>query len=246
MSRLRQLSQQLVPRRNFPDPHRQDLEDVVAMGDVLNSKILLESYSYGIFPWPHEGLPMLWCCPVQRGILNFCDLNIPKSFHKFLKKTAWQIRFNSDFAQVISECAKAKRPGQSGTWIHGALENAFTQFHKDGYAHSIEVWEGENMVGGLYGVFVAGAFSGESMFYKKTNASKLALYATIRHLQEVGLQWMDIQMLTPITEQFGGRYISKSQFLQKLELAQKAYFESRASGSANQTLFPQGAPFSAV
>lgn len=228
MPGLRQLPGKLVPRRHFPNPRSRDLDDVVAMGDALSTDILIESYSYGIFPWPHEGLPMLWCCPRERGIIDFSDLNLPRSFQKFLKKTQWQVRFNTAFEKVISECAKAKRPGQSGTWIHEAMQKAYLQFHKDGHAHSIEIFEDETLVGGLYGVFVAGAFAGESMFYLKANASKLALYATVQHLHAIGFEWMDIQMLTPVTEQFGGKYLSKIDFLDLLQSSQAKYLKLAA------------------
>jgi leucyl/phenylalanyl-tRNA---protein transferase len=208
-------------RRIFPDPQEASIDGIVAMGDALNVNTLLEAYSFGIFPWPHPELPILWYSPDPRGVLDFKDLYINRSFRKFLSKCSWQVSFNKNFSEVMRACSVVPRPGQSGTWITQPMLKAYEEFHQAGYAHSIEVWEEEDLVGGLYGVYVAGVFSGESMFFRRSNASKVALYAMIQELRRQGLEWMDIQMLTPVTESMGGNYISRDQYYARLEAAKR-------------------------
>src|SRR5690606_2630110 len=117
------------------------------------------------------------------------------------KKGTYQITFNRAFREVIEACALQPRPGQEGTWIIPSLIPAYIRFHEAGYAHSVEIWKGEELVGGLYGVYIKGIFCGESMFHNEPNCSKLALVETVLALKARGLQWIDIQMLTPVTEQ---------------------------------------------
>jgi leucyl/phenylalanyl-tRNA---protein transferase len=209
-------------RRRFPDPATNSIDGIVAMGDSLNHATLFEAYSFGIFPWPHEELPLLWYSPDPRGVLFFEKLHQPKSLRKFLKKMPWKVTFNKAFSEVMKKCGEVPRPGQAGTWIDSQMLNAYADFHKAGYAHSVEVWNGDKLVGGLYGVYVGGVFSGESMFYTESNASKVALIFLIERLKKFGLTWMDTQMLTPVTEQLGAEYISRDEFLQMLEAAKKA------------------------
>ncbi len=210
-------------RKFFPDPVRGTLDGIVAMGDELNVQTLIEAYSFGIFPWPHPDLPCLWFCPDQRGVLDFKNLHISRSLQKFLRNTTLKVTFNKAFDQVMTGCAETARPGQSSTWITSPLLKAYGEFHKMGYAHSVEVWNAsEELVGGVYGVYVAGSFSGESMFFRESNASKLALVRLIEVLKASGIEWLDIQMITPLTEKLGGVYISKAEFLKRLEIAQKA------------------------
>lgn len=206
-------------RRTFPDPNLALSEGIVDMSDDLRVERLLEAYSFGIFPWPHEELPTLWYSPEERGVLDFADLHIPRSLEKFCARTTWKMTFNQAFEDVIAACALSPRPGQSGTWITSKLARAYVEFHKAGYAHSVEVWSGRDLVGGLYGVYAAGVFCGESMFYRRPNASKFALVRLIEFLRAQGLQWMDIQMVTPLLEQMGGKYIPRGDYLQRLELA---------------------------
>ena len=201
----------------FPDPEAFSLDGIVAMGDEISTDILLEAYSFGIFPWPHPELPCLWYSPEKRGVLEFEDFHISKSMRKHLAKRVHGVTFNQSFSEVIRKCAEVPRPDQDGTWITSPLLKAYEKFHEDGYAHSVEVWnQKQELVGGLYGVYVAGVFAGESMFFSETNASKVALIKLIEKLQENGLKWMDIQMLTPVTEAMGGVYVSKNQYFQML------------------------------
>lgn len=202
---------------DFPDPEFADDDGLLAVGGVPDVATLVTAYYHGIFPWPQEGLPMLWFSPGERGILEFKELHIAKSLQKEMRKKKYSYTVDKAFEQVIEECAKQKRPGQAGTWILPSIKKHYKEFHKAGFAHSFEVWEDELLVGGLYGVQVAGVFSGESMFFKKDNASKLAFIHTVQTLTEKGIEWIDIQMVTPVLESLGGKYIHRTEYLQKLE-----------------------------
>lgn len=211
----------LKKKIEFPDPKFATEDGIVAVGGKMSIDNLVEAYSQGIFPWPQKGYPLLWFCPHERGIINFEKFHVSKSLKKVVKKNKWIVTWDKAFLGVIQNCADSLRPGQPGTWITEELIRAYLAFHKAGYAHSLEVWEDEDLVGGIYGVFVKNIFSAESMFYKKTNASKFALCKLVEKLKLAGLTWMDIQMLTSITEMFGGEYISQNDFLCKLKKEQE-------------------------
>ena len=212
-----------VERVFFPDPRVALRDGLVLVSDELSVSTLLEAYSFGIFPWPQEDLPVLWFSPDPRGILDFKDFHCSRSFKKFLKKTQLQITFDVAFEQVVQECSQVPRPNQSGTWITSEILKTYGEFHRAGYAHSVECWDGDLLVGGLYGVLVGGVFAGESMFYKSDGASKFCFYSLVEKLKSMGMEWMDLQMITPVTEQFGGRYISRSEFLNRLEVSKKNF-----------------------
>lgn len=204
---------------NFPDPWilPDDSDGLIYIGGNLSVETLAKAYTLGIFPWPlEEHYPLFWFCPQPRGILEFESLHIPHSLEKLRKKGIYRFSFNKAFSRVMEECARQKRPGQEGTWIIPEMFPAYRKFHEEGFAHSIECWRGEELVGGLYGVYVNGVFSGESMFHREPNTSKLCLVEMALKLKSLGLRWMDIQMLTPVTEHLGGRYISRKEFLARL------------------------------
>jgi leucyl/phenylalanyl-tRNA--protein transferase len=205
----------------FPDPKLASDEGIIAIGGKMTVENLLAAYSKGIFPWPHKGYPLLWFCPHQRGVFKFEKFHTSHSLKKFIKKSQWKTTWNKDFISVIQSCAATPRAGQPGTWISDELIHCYYAFHKAGFAHSVEVWDGEELVGGIYGVFVKNVFSAESMFYKKTNASKFALLNLVEKLKLSGLKWMDVQMLTSISESFGGEYISQKDFLTEIKKAQE-------------------------
>ncbi len=224
MTRTKDYSQDSKDAVAFPNPrHFPGIDGIVYVGGNLAVPTLLQAYSTGIFPWPVEGYPLLWHCPDARGILEFKDLHIPKSLARARRNLEHTVTFNTSFAKVIEACAKQKRAGQDGTWILPNFLPAYEKFHKAGYAHSIEIWntKGE-LIGGLYGVYINGVFSGESMFHSEANASKIALISLIEKLEEKGLQWMDIQMVTPLLEHLGGRYVSRIDFLDRLEAEKKS------------------------
>lgn len=206
----------------FPHPEEANEDGILAMGGDLSVEMLCAAYSQGVFPWPHEGYPLLWFCPWERGILEFKDLHIARSLKKYAQKQKqWRFTINQNFSTVIQECAKVPRPGQDGTWINEEMILSYEKFHQAGFAHSLEVWEDNAIVGGVYGVLVQNVFSAESMFFKKTNASKWALWQLINYLQNLGLTWIDVQMLTPISKSFGAKLISQKEFLIKLHESQK-------------------------
>lgn len=211
----------------FPNPRHSTPEGLVAVGGSLTVSALKEAYSKGIFPWPQEGLPMLWFSPDPRGVLDFSELHIPKSLKKFAKKNShWKFTFNRAFTLVIQSCSQQSRRGpngelQNGTWIIPEVQTAYRQMFEQGHILSCECWEGENLIGGIYGMLTLLKngqllFSGESMFYKKSNASKMAFWHLIQHLQAQGHRWIDIQMVTEVTQMFGGKYIPREEFLQRI------------------------------
>lgn len=204
---------------DFPDPRTTEiLEDVIAVGGILDAPNLKLSYSMGIFPWPHEGYPMLWFCPEERGILEFHELYINRSLDKWIRKNEPNITvtINKDFSQVMRECQAQVRQGQKGTWITPEIIEAYTQLHKNGNAISVECWEDGEMISGIYGVKSENYFSCESMFFKKSNASKYAFIKLVDHLETLGLDWMDLQMVTDVCESLGGKYISREEFLERI------------------------------
>jgi len=189
---------------------------IVALGGDLHVESLLLAYRSGIFPWPMEGLPLTWVCPPMRAILDFSELHIPRSLARERARTSLTFTIDRDFPTVIAACASVYRPDQPGTWITHGMLHAYRRFHEHGYAHSVEVWDGDELVGGLYGVAVDGAYAGESMFHRRPNASKLALLFLIDHLRSQGLDWIDIQVMTPHMEVLGAREIPRNQFLARL------------------------------
>jgi len=205
---------------SFPDPRwAETVDGIIAFGGELTAENLKAAYRLGIFPWPHEGYPLLWFCPEQRGVIDFKDLHEPESFKKWRRKNSHlQVTWDQAFDQVIRECQKQKRKNQNGTWITSEIVQAYTDLHHQGEAHSLEVWENESLVGGIYGVQVNGYFSGESMFHKKTNTSKFALWSLIQRLRAEKFEWLDIQMVTSVSAQFGGKLIAKKEFLKRLTI----------------------------
>lgn len=220
---------------NFPNPRTHEFSewvlfgeyyynarDIIGFGGDLTIENLRLAYRQGIFPWHIDGLPLPWFCPEFRAILEFKDLRIPKSLLKIWNKTNWTFSIDKDFASVIENCAAMKRSHEAGTWITPEFIASYIALHHTGDAHSVEVWdETGELVGGLYGVDAGGVFCGESMFYKKSNASKLALLFLIEHLKTRGGTWLDTQVMTPHFESFGAKEIYREDFLDKLEETQK-------------------------
>lgn len=205
----------------FPDPRRSTPAGIVLIGGDLRPQTLLAAYRRGIFPWPIEGYPLTWFCPPQRAILEFNRLHIPRSLAKFRRNCPWHFSIDERFDAVIERCAKVKRRGEAGTWITPQMIRAYIRLHKLGFAHSVEVWDGAQLVGGLYGVETDGAFGGESMFHLEPNASKLALLHLVEYLQARGAAWIDIQTLTPHLQALGAREITRDDFLTLLSTTRR-------------------------
>lgn len=206
-----------MPVVSFPDPSTASPEGIVAIGGDLHPDTLMMAYRKGIFPWPVDGLPLLWFSPPQRGVLIFDELHLARSLRRAQRHATLQFSLDRAFAQVIRACADKPRPGQDGTWITSGIVAAYSRLHRLGVAHSAEAWDGNRLVAGLYGVEVDGAFAAESMFYLEPNTSKLTLLFFIDHLRSRGLDWLDIQVLTPHMERLGARTMPRDAFLTRLQ-----------------------------
>lgn len=219
----------------FPDPQNYNFpewaaygdyyfyaRDVVVFGAPLTVENLEEAYKKGIFPWYMEGIPLPWYCPEHRAILEFAELHIPRSLEKARKRKEFTFTIDKDFKTVISKCSAMRRPDQEGTWITAEFIDIYTELHNRGMAHSVEAWDrnGE-LAGGLYGVDAGGVFCGESMFFDRPNASKLALLFLIDHLRSRGSTWMDIQVMTPHMQALGAKEIRRRNFIANLREQQQ-------------------------
>lgn len=199
---------------DFPDPESADEDGLVGVGGSLHVENLIKAYSMGIYPWTAD--PVSWWSPDPRAIIEVGQLHVGRSLRRFIKRHIFEISFNRDFDSVIRQCS-IDRPG--GTWIEPSIRDAYIELHREGVAHSVEIWDKGELVGGLYGVAINGLFAGESMFSRKSNASKLALFALMDKLVQSGFKLFDIQMLTPVTEAMGGVEISRTEYLSRLRSA---------------------------
>lgn len=204
----------------FPDP-RNARGDIVAIGEDLSADTLRDAYRHGIFPWPHDELPLPWFSPRRRALLFFDELHVGRSLRRSAARSGFRFTIDEGFDRVIDACASVERDDQ-GTWIGPDIIRAYTRLHREGDAHSVEVWDGEELVGGLYGVDAGGAFTGESMFHLRSNASKLALLHLIEHLRARGSGWLDCQIITPHMRALGAREVPRARFLDLLEEAQRS------------------------
>jgi leucyl/phenylalanyl-tRNA--protein transferase len=197
--------------------------DIVSFGVPLTRSSVRSAYMQGIFPWYIDGTPLPWYCPERRAVLEFADLKIPRSLAKESRRNEFTFTIDNDFRGVIENCSKVPRPMQGGsTWITADFIRVYCEVHRTGMAHSVEAWDSNgDLAGGLYGVDAGGVFCGESMFYKRPNASKLALLFLIDHLRERGATWLDVQVMTPHMEALGAKEIARADFLAKLEATQR-------------------------
>ena len=208
----------------WPRPDPKDAYGIVALDFDLTPERVISAYRHGIFPWPdgHSLHPIPWVCPPRRAILEFAALHLPRSLRKSQRKLAG-LRFTFDhaFPAVIGACAAARRPGQRGTWITPPMIATYIGVHRRGHAHSVEAWDGETLVAGMYGITSGGVFAGESMFHRIDDGSKLCLLHLVAHLATRGSAWLDIQQLTPHLAALGAREISRADFLSRLAAAQR-------------------------
>lgn len=205
----------------FPDP-RYVRGDVVAFSDDLGIETLRDAYRHGIFPWPHEDLRMPWFSPRRRTILVFDELHVGRTLRRAARQSTLVFTVDQAFEEVIQACSEVPRPEQDGTWIEPEIITAYTALHKAGDAHSVEAWDAGVLVGGIYGVDSGGVFTGESMFHRRPNASKLALMFLVDHLRARGASWLDCQVMTPHMAALGARQIPRNRFLDMLAAAQTA------------------------
>lgn len=211
----------LPPSRFFPPPELADEDGIVAIGGTLHPELLLDAYSHGIFPWPvDEDTPIIWASPAKRAIFEWDKVHIPRRLKPVIRREQFRVTINCNFRPVITGCAMA--PGRRGqTWLTPAMIEAYTRFHELGFAHSVEVWQNDTLVGGVYGVAISGLFAAESMFYQISNASKVGLLYLLAHLRQRGYALVDIQMLTPVTQSLGAQEISRREYLRRLASALK-------------------------
>lgn len=190
----------------------------MAVGGDLTVTTLLNAYSSGIFPWYSPGSAILWWCPNPRFVLELPKFHIPHGLARRLRED-WVVTADHTFEEVIQCCAKVPRFGQSGTWITHEMRHAYHALYEAGYAHSIEVWRDNRLIGGLYGVALGRAFFGESMFHRETDASKIALLALVNHLRRHEYVFIDCQQPTTHLGQFGAENWPRNRFLDALDTA---------------------------
>lgn len=207
----------------FPSTNLADENGLLAIGGDLEIESLLLAYNKGIFPWPiSEKYPLTWFAPPKRCLIFVNEIKFSEGFRKFLKKTEYLISVNRSFPEVIKHCAKVKRnKSKGGTWITKEMISAYINLHQAGYAHSIECYDDETLIGGLYGVAIGGAFSAESMFHLKPNASQLCLYFLAESLREKKLDWFDCQVSNPHLKKLGAKEIARKDFQKLLNTATK-------------------------
>jgi leucyl/phenylalanyl-tRNA--protein transferase len=202
--------------QGFLDPELADADGLVGVGGDLGVARLLEAYRRGIFPFFDDDSPILWWSPDPRAILELDALHISRRLARTLRSGCFQVSFDEDFDGVIRGCAH--RPGQ-GTWITPDMIDAYTELHRLGHAHSVEVWHEDQLAGGLYGVTVGSLFAGESMFTRVRDASKVALFHCTERLRERGFLLFDVQFLNDHTARMGAIEISRRQYLARLRRA---------------------------
>jgi len=199
----------------FPDPELADDEGLLAIGGDLSSERLLFAYEHGIFPWYDEGVPPLWWSPNPRAVLDPAGLHVSRSLRRVLRSGRFTITWNRDFERVMRCCGD--RPG--GTWILPEMIDAYVRLHESGHAHSIEVWEGSDLAGGLYGIQRGALFAAESMFHRSTDASKVALVYAVKSLFAAGTRLFDVQLLTQHLASMGAVEVSRTEYLARLPAA---------------------------
>jgi leucyl/phenylalanyl-tRNA--protein transferase len=207
------LSEDLV----FPPVNLANKDGLLAVGGDLSAERLLLAYKCGIFPWYSEGEPIIWYSPNPRMVLFPKNLKISKSMKQIIRKNQFRVTFNQNFSEVISNCKNSYRKGQGGTWITDEMEQAYFNLHQLGVAKSVEVWEGNELVGGLYGIDLGHVFCGESMFSKVSNASKFAFVYLVQKLEKEHYKLIDCQVYNAHLASLGADEISRETFLTYLK-----------------------------
>jgi leucyl/phenylalanyl-tRNA--protein transferase len=201
------------PPEAFPDVGSAvDTPDgLLAAGGDLSETRLLYAYRHGIFPWFDDGQPILWWSPDPRCIIRPDEFHLSRRLRRYLRQSGFEVSFNTAFDEVIAKCAE-DREGQQGTWITNEMMDAYSQLHKNGWAHSIEVWSDGVLSGGLYGLAIGKAFFGESMFSRHSNASKAAMLALCQLLEQAGFAVLDCQVESPHLVSLGATLVPRAEF----------------------------------
>ncbi|MEW6153282.1 MAG: leucyl/phenylalanyl-tRNA--protein transferase [Actinomycetota bacterium] len=197
----------------LPSPDQASEDGVVGVGGDLAPETLVDAYRRGMFPWPHPGMPLPWFSPDPRAVVRPHRVTVAKSLRQRLRRCGWTTTVDADFDEVVAACAL--RPGE-GTWVNRPMRQAYGRLHRLGWAHSLEVWDGERLVGGLYGVRVGACFTGESMFHRATDASKAALVDLCARWAEAGGELVDVQLPTAHLESMGAVAVDRADFLAEL------------------------------
>lgn len=201
----------------FPSHDYADKEGVLALGGDLSPQRLVLAYRHGIFPWYSEDDPIIWWSPDPRFVLYPKNLKVSKSMKQVLRRGTFKITLDTDFAGVLRNCQQIKREGQPGTWITEEMFDSYLNLHHLGIAHSVEVWQEGELVGGLYGVSMGKCFYGESMFTKVSNASKAGFITLVQYLETLGYDLIDCQTETAHLKSLGGEFLSRAAFLEYLD-----------------------------
>ncbi|NDV19764.1 leucyl/phenylalanyl-tRNA--protein transferase [Pseudodesulfovibrio sp. JC047] len=200
----------------FPDPEEADPDGLLAVGGDLSPQRLVNAYANGIFPWYGDDSPILWWSTNPRLVLFPKELHVSRSLRRVLNKKTFTFTMDTQFSSVIRQCACCPRPEQEGSWIVEDMVDAYVTLHELGFAHSVEAWQGETLVGGLYGVALGSVFYGESMFYHVPDASKAAFAVLVAQLERWGFNLIDCQQTTHHLLRFGAREVQRYEFLQKV------------------------------
>lgn len=201
----------------FPPVSQANRDGILAIGGDLSTERLLLAYKSGIFPWFDPGDPILWWSPNPRMVLFLDELIVSKSMRSILNRNVFTVTFNQNFRDVISNCQNVKRNGQTGTWITNDMIEAYCNLNESGIAKSVEVWQNDELVGGLYGIDLGTIFCGESMFSLVSNASKVAFITLVEQLKKENYKLLDCQVYNPHLESLGCREIKRIEFLQILK-----------------------------
>jgi len=197
-------------------------DGLLAFGGDLSVPRLCNAYRHGVFPWFSEGQPILWWSPDPRTVFETAALHPNRRFARSLRNSAWTLRADTAFADVVTACAQAPRPGQDGTWITGDMRDAYSALHAAGVAHSVEVFEGAELVGGIYGVSIGRMFFGESMFSARTGASKAALYGLARQMRRWDMPLIDAQVGNPHLASLGAASWPRERFIESVDVLAEA------------------------
>ena len=209
----------------FPNPHFASDEGLLAYGGDLTPSRIMTAYSKGIFPWYNEDDPILWWSPNPRLVLELNEFKVSKSLQKIINKEIFEIKFDENFKQTMMECKNINRENQDKTWIQDEVIEAYTDIHDMGFAHSFEAYYNGELVGGGYGINIGNVFCGESMFAKKSNASKVALYFLVQRLKEKGFRLIDCQIPSPHLQSLGAKVMPRNEFLELIKNSVDNYKE---------------------
>lgn len=210
--------QWLLPDMPFPDPEQalDDPDGLLAAGADLSVERLLSAYQSGIFPWYSEIDPILWWSPSKRGVIVPEQFHISRSLRRRARRGQYRATMNQAFATVVEKCAGPRANDGGGTWITDDMAQAYIELHRAGHAHSVEIWDGGQLVGGVYGPVIGRAFFGESMFSIDVDGSKLALWALTEHMRRCGYKLLDCQFLTDHLRSLGAVEMSRSAYISRV------------------------------